>query len=252
MRIRVRHLRSLAMSFLWRDLAPLVSAAPPLPRPSIARLPIARRRLLAGLALGTALAAASTRANRALAAEAADAEGAKQFVGDTADKAIALMADKGLPEAQQTERFRALIDAAFDLPAIGQTVLGRYWKNATLDQRQRFLALFEQQEVLTWSHRFKSYNGQRLTVEEAAADNAAPGAFRVVSHIDQLSGQPIPLEWQVRQSDGWRIVDIAIENASMALTLRQDFGSVLGSNGGKIDALLDAMQKKIDQLKSAT
>jgi len=239
------------MSFLWRDVAPLVRTARPvlaLSRPF--DLPLARRHVLAGLALGTAL-AASSRAQRAFAADG-DADGAKQFVNTTAGQAIAIMADKSAPLDQQAAKFRTLFDASFDLPAIGQLVLGRHWKSATDDQKQKFLALFEQQEVLIWAHRFKTYSGQRLTVQSAAADASAPGRMRVESQIDDPSG-PIPLEWQVEQSGGaWRIVDLTVSNASMALTIRQDFDSVLSANGGKLDALLAAMQKKIDQLKTAS
>jgi phospholipid transport system substrate-binding protein len=246
------------MSFLWRDVAPLVSAARPARRARPNAIggtldramnhAVARRKVLAGLALGTALAAAG-RANCALGADAGDAP--KQFVDTLAGKAIAVMSDTAGSDAERVEKFRALFDAAFDLPAIGQLVLGRHWKSATPEQQTQFLDLFEQQEVLIWARRFKSYNGEKLVVESASADPATPSRFRVDSRIDKTSGQPIPLEWQVVQAaGGWRIVDVTIENASMALTLRQDFESVLQSNGGKIDALLAAMQKKIDQLKA--
>jgi len=243
------------MSFLWRDVAPLVSAARPARRARAHALnpaqnhSLARRQVLAGLALGTALAAASGRANRALAADAAD--GPKHFVDTLAGKAIAVMSDTAGSEGTRVEQFRALFDVSFDLPAIGQLVLGRHWKSATPEQQKQFLDLFEQQEVLIWARRFKSYNGEKLVVESASADPATPSRFRVDSRIDKTGGQPIPLEWLVVQAaGGWRIVDVTIENASMALTLRQDFESVLQSNGGKIDALLAAMQKKIDQLKA--
>jgi phospholipid transport system substrate-binding protein len=43
-------------------------------------------------------------------------------------------------------------------------------------------------------------------------------------------------------------MDLSIEGVSLALTLRQDFAAVLSSNGGQFDALLAAMQSKIDQL----
>ena len=234
------------MSYLWRDIAPLVS--------TLASRPMGRRRLLAGLALSTALAAAGPIGpiGRARAqAASATPDGAKQFVQNVAGQAISIMADKSQPDAQRADRFKTLFDASFDLPVIGQIVLGRHWQSISDQQRQQFLILFEQQQVLTWADRFKSYSGQSLSVQSATPDENASGRMRVSSQIQQTSGAPIELDWQiVNAKDGWRIVDLAVSNASLALTLRQDFDAVLTSNGGKFDSLLAAMQKKIDQLKS--
>jgi hypothetical protein len=36
----------------------------------------------------------------------------------------------------------------------------------------------------------------------------------------------------------------------MALTQRQDFASLLQANGGRLEALLDAMRKKADELRA--
>jgi len=231
------------MSFPWRDVAPSVSAVMP---GHAMRVPMNRRGMLA-LAFGTAFAifGLAARPGRA----ATDGDDARRFVADLAGKAIATMANKSLPDAQRTQRFHDLFVASFDLPAIGQLVLGRYWHTASAEQQQQFLKLFEQQEVLTWAIRFKSYNGEKLTVDSADAD--AGGGWRVTSHIDRPSGQAIPLEWKVAQSGGgWRVDDLTVEGASLAITMRQDFGSVLQANGGKIDALLGVMQKKIDQLSA--
>jgi uncharacterized protein YukE len=38
----------------------------------------------------------------------------------------------------------------------------------------------------------------------------------------------------------------------MALTQRQDFASAMQSSGGKIEDLLAAMNKKIDQMRAGT
>lgn len=245
------------MSFLWSDFARNVSVATPNPRVVGAmayrmdRLLARRDVLAAGATLASAVALSSLPLHHAFAATAdGNGDGAKQFITDLANRAIGVMADKSLADKDRVQKFHDLFIASFDLPAIGQHVLGRFWRTATPDQRSTFLALFEQQEVLVWSSRFKGYSGEKLAVE--SAEPADGGSFTVESKINRPSGGPIPLEWTVAQTDGgnWRISDIVVEGASMALTLRQDFSSVIEANGGKVDALLTAMQKKIDQLRS--
>ncbi|HEY1722505.1 MAG TPA: ABC transporter substrate-binding protein [Magnetospirillaceae bacterium] len=239
------------MSFLWRDFARNVSSqAHYHPAVGLRAYAMARRDVLAvGLTLTTAAALTSLPLHHALSAVDANADGAKQFITDLANKAIGVMSDKSLGDKDRVQKFHDLFIASFDLPTIGQHVLGRYWRNASPAQQAQFLKLFEEQEVLVWSTRFKSYNGEKLAVQ--SADAGEGGTVKVESQINRPSGEAIPLEWIVAQSGGnWRISDITVEGASMALTLRQDFGSVIESHGGKVDALLTAMQKKIDQLRS--
>ncbi len=245
------------MSYLWRDFARNVSTAAPASR-SIHAMPYAFARpwarrdvLVTGATLATAAAVTSLPLHHALSATSTgSADGAKQFVTDSANRAIAVMADKSLSDKDRIAKFHDLFIASFDLPAIGEHVLGRYWNSASPDQRSKFLQLFEEQEVLTWSARFKTYNGEKLVVQSADADDG--NVWKVESTITRPSGGPVQLEWTVAQTGAnWHITDIAVGGASMALTMRQDFGSVISSHGGKIDALLTAMQKKIDQLRNA-
>ncbi len=157
------------MSFLWSDFARNVSVATPNPRVVGAmayrmdRLLARRDVLAAGATLASAVALSSLPLHHAFAATAdGNGDGAKQFITDLANRAIGVMADKSLADKDRVQKFHDLFIASFDLPAIGQHVLGRFWRTATPDQRSTFLALFEQQEVLVWSSRFKGYSGEKL------------------------------------------------------------------------------------------
>jgi phospholipid transport system substrate-binding protein len=244
------------MSFLWRDFARNVSTSAPHARgfDSLAyrdaRAWTRREVVATGVTFAAAVALTSLPTHHVLGASSAGtSNGAKQFITDLANRAIGVMADKSLSDKDRVQKFHDLFIASFDLPTIGQHVLGRFWNSASADQRSKFLNLFEQQEVLVWSSRFKTYNGEKLSVD--SADEEDGGGWKVESKISRSSGAPIPLEWTVAQmGNNWRISDISVEGASMALTLRQDFSSVISANGGKVDALLTAMQKKIDQLRS--
>ncbi len=237
------------MSFLWQDFARNVSPGHFGPAQIALERPMARRQILRGVTLVGSLALTGVKLRDAYAdTTASDAAGAQQFINELANKAIAVMAEKSESDTNRNQMFEALFVSSFDLPAIGQRVLGRYWRAASAEQRDKFLKLFEQQEVLTWAGRFKSYDGQKLVVESASPSQG--GGWEVRSHVEQPHGQAVPLVWTVTQTDGhWRVGDIVIGGASMAVTLHQDFGSVLDANGGKVDGLLAAMQKKIDQLK---
>ncbi len=220
--------------------------------PARAERLVDRRDVLGvGLALGAGLAMFPFALRSAYAAVATDASAgaAEHFVTDLAHRAIAVMADHSLADAQRVAAFRDLFAVSFDLPAISQLVLGRYWRLASAAQQAQFLKLFEMQQALTWASRFKYFSGQNMTVDSA---NAAPGGRWVVaSQVNSVDGKLIPVDWTVALSDaGWRVIDLAVSGASLALTLRQDFAAVLQAHGGSFDALLGVMQTKITQLSA--
>ncbi len=174
---------------------------------------------------------------------------ASKFVENMANVAIRTVADKQISDQLRTERFRQLFVGSFDIPEIARFVLSRHWRSASTQQRERFVSLFEDMTVLTWAKRFKEYGGETLKVVAVQPEN---DDWLVISEIvrPQQAGQPVHVRWRLRQETaGWRVVDIIVEDVSMALTQRQDFAAVLQGNGGSVDALLDTLQNKVEQLR---
>ena len=58
------------------------------------------------------------------------------------------------------------------------------------------------------------------------------GVSIVDSRLNQTTGQPIKLDWEVR---GDRITDVKVEGVSMVMTRRSDFNSYIQNNGGKVE-----------------
>jgi phospholipid transport system substrate-binding protein len=54
--------------------------------------------------------------------------------------------------------------------------------------------------------------------------------------------------WAVDEVDGSpKIVDVIVAGTSLRITTRNDYASVITSNGGQVSALLTAMQGQIDR-----
>lgn len=181
-----------------------------------------------------------------------DAQDAVSFISQQAQTTLSVASDKSLTPASRLERYKQIFDSAFDLPAISQFVLARYWRSATPDQQKSFIALFEQYNVLTWGRRFDDYSGEQIkTVGAEKLDG--PDEWQVNCEVIRPQGQqPVDLQWRLHKTaQGWKITDVVIAGASLALAQRQDFSSVLQQNGNKLDALLSTLRAKVDQLKAA-
>ena len=59
----------------------------------------------------------------------------------------------------------------------------------------------------------------------------------------------IRLDWILsRGKEGLKVVDVRVDNLSMAITQRDEFTSVIQQNGGSIEKLIEFMQSKIRQI----
>jgi phospholipid transport system substrate-binding protein len=180
----------------------------------------------------------------ALPALAADGPAAS-LIEKTASEVIDLI--KAYPAGPQREAgIRKVLVEAFDLNYMGQQALGKYWASTSPDQQQRYLTAAVDAEAHAYAERFGQYGGQTLTLGKVTA--RPNGVTAVDSRLNQSNGQPIKVEWEVRDIGGApRITDVKIEGISMVITRRTDFTSYIQNNGGKVEALiqeLDARAKR--------
>lgn len=180
------------------------------------------------------LAAAAVVAGAALPALAADPA---QLVQGTAQQVIDIVKTK--TGADRQAAILQVLQTKFDLPAMGRFALGTHWNQATEDQRARFLKAVATAEARAYGERFGQYGGQTLTVGKVTP--RANGVTIVESRLNQTSGQPIRLEWEVRND---RITDVKVEGVSMVMTRRSDFNSYIQNHGGKVDALVQELEAR--------
>jgi len=176
-------------------------------------------------------------------AQTAD-KGAAAFIEKLGNEAINAFSDKGTPRAQATSRFRDLLYQGFDVPYIGRWVLGRYWNQATPEQQQEYLQLFERMIVNTYADRFVEYSGETFRITGSRPEGESD--TMVTTQIVRPSGgPPVAVDWRVRKRDnGYKIIDVVVEGVSMGVTQRQEFASVIQSNGGRIEGLLQALRQR--------
>jgi phospholipid transport system substrate-binding protein len=178
----------------------------------------------------------------ALAAPAQAADGpAAAFIEKVSTEVINLIKAKTGPDREAG--IRAILVAYFDLPFMGQAALGTHWAATPAPQRERFLKAVVSAEARAYSERFGQYAGQTLTVGRVST---RPNGITVVdSKLSQSNGQPIAIQWEVRDpGQGLRITDVKIEGVSMVMTRRSDFNSYIQGHGGKVEPLIDELEKR--------
>jgi phospholipid transport system substrate-binding protein len=185
------------------------------------------RRPLRLMVLVLGLAFAGTNAVAAIAAD--DASG---FIKGLVDTAIKALANKQMSEEDRAKEFRALLDQDFDVPRISRFVLGHYWKDASDQERQQFLKLFEEYVVRSYAARFSEYSGETVKIVGSRPESETTTLVR--SEIVRTNGAPpAKVDWRVHKDGaGYKIVDVDVEGVSMILTQREEFSSVIERQGG--------------------
>jgi phospholipid transport system substrate-binding protein len=176
-------------------------------------------------------------------AEAAAADPAG-FINELVNDALKTLDNKQLTTEDRDKEFRRLLDTDFDIPRIARFVLGRYWNEASDQDKQQFQKLFEEYIVRSYAQRFSQYSGEQVKVVGSRPESET--STLVQSQVIRASGAPpAKVDWRVRKDGGaFKIIDVDVEGVSMVLTQREEFSSVIQRNGG-VAGLNKTLQEKL-------
>ncbi|HUB15486.1 MAG TPA: ABC transporter substrate-binding protein [Acetobacteraceae bacterium] len=195
-----------------------------------------RRSLLTTSAAWLALGAAA----RAQSPEAA----ARAFVKSTGDRLVGVANGPGSSQQKRQEMTR-VIDQVVDVDGVARFCLGRYWRQATPQQQQRYMAVFHQVLVTNITSKLGEYRGVSFVVGRSTAD---ADNVSVDTTVNRPNNPPSDVKWVIANpTSGPKIVDVVAEGTSLRLTQRSDYASYLNQHGGSVEALITAMQHQVEQ-----
>jgi phospholipid transport system substrate-binding protein len=150
---------------------------------------------------------------------------------------------KDANQAQRVARFRALLREDFDVPGIGRFVLGRYWNQATEEQRAEYVKLFEDYIAMAYATRLAEYTGETFKVTGSRPEG--DGAIVSSQILRPAGAAPVKVDWRLTGREGnYKISDVSVDGISMAVTQRSEFASVIQHNGGQVQGLITMLRQK--------
>jgi phospholipid transport system substrate-binding protein len=167
---------------------------------------------------------------------------ASVFMNELWTRAVEVLSKK-VPVSERLARFRQLFHADFDGPGIARFVLGRYWRNASEQEQQEFLKLFEDYVVFVYGTRLSNFSGETFKIRGTRAEEA--GTVVSTDIISPGGEAPIKVDWRLINDKGaFKINDVIIEGISMLATQRSEFASVIQRHGGQVSGLLELMRER--------
>ena len=168
------------------------------------------------------------------------------FVQSTVNRASQILSDNISKESKIEELKKVALDTV-DIQGIGFYTLGKFRKNLSDEQKQKYSELFKEYFLKSFSSRLAEYSNPKIDVQ---SQEKLSDTYTIVSSILVATSErpEVKIQWRVYTKDPDKplIRDLIIEGLSLARTQKEEFNSIIQSNDGNIQALFSSLKKFIN------
>ena len=165
------------------------------------------------------------------------------FVQSTVNRASQILS-KNITKDEKINELKKIAKETVDIEGIGYYSLGSARKNFSGDEKKKYLKLFEDYFLKSFSSRLAEYTNPEIEVNAKKVLNKD---YTIVnSLLVATANRPeVKIDWRIytRDSDNPLIRDLIIEGLSLARTQKEEFSSILNSNNGDINILFKALEE---------
>ena len=137
----------------------------------------------------------------------------------------------------------------FDTPYAAQLVLGPHWRNATPEQRKRFVDAFYKSLLYTYGDAMVDFTADRLKVYPTKVEDADTKAT-VRTEIKRSNGTKVAVNYSMRKvNNAWKAWDVVIDGISYVKSYREDYGAQVQQQG--LDAVIAQLEARAASARSA-
>ena len=169
-----------------------------------------------------------------------------EFISEITDAASDIL-KQNISIEEKAEKLIIIAEETVDIDGIGLYSLGKHRKVINKEQLIKYKSIFRKYFLKSFSSRLSQYSDPKINV---LSQNVINEKYTIVSSIlVETSERPeIKIDWRVytKNPENPLIRDLIIEGLSLARTQKEEFGSILNSNDGDINALFTSLEKFIN------
>jgi phospholipid transport system substrate-binding protein len=175
---------------------------------------------------------------------AADANGPAEVVQNAAQGILAELDKDREAYRKDPAKLEQLVNKHllphFDTEFAARLVLGQYWRNATPEQRKRFVDAFYHSLLTNYGAAIVDFTPDRLKIFPSKPESDAARAT-VRSEVKRSNGDRVSVNYYMRKTpEGWKAWDVVIDGISYVNSYREDFGPQIANQG--IDAVIKRLE----------
>ena len=165
------------------------------------------------------------------------------FVQSTVNRASKILGEN-LTKEKKIEKLKIIAKETVDIKGIGFYTLGSKRKELNDNMKEKYLKLFEQYFLKSFSSRLAEYTNPEIDVNGKEVLN---NNYTIVNSILKgTSERPeVKIDWRIytKNQEKPLIRDLIIEGLSLARTQKEEFKSILDTNNGDINVLFETLEK---------
>ncbi|WP_048308354.1 phospholipid-binding protein MlaC [Halomonas sp. PR-M31] len=132
-----------------------------------------------------------------------------------------------------------------DFRYIGASVMGRYFRNASPEQRSRFVKTFRKTLIDTYAKGLVTFDYRDLRVLDSQGVSSGDQAS-VDMEVVATDGQVYPVSYSMREHDGqWKVVNVIVNGINLGLTFRNQFDQAMRNNNRDYDAVINGWSPEV-------
>ena len=161
------------------------------------------------------------------------------FIQSTVNRAAETLGGN-LTKEERIQKLKEIAIETVDIDGIGFYSLGVYKKDLSKELLDEYKKVFTGYFLKSFSSRLAEYSNPEIEVDSKKIINKN---YTIVSSTLVSTGDrpEVKIEWRVytKNPENLLIRDLIIEGLSLARTQKEEFASIINSNDGKIEALLE-------------
>lgn len=175
-------------------------------------------------------------------------DGAADFLRKVGDETIILLKDDARAQHEKEAELRQILDKSIDMRTIGRFALGKTWRDLDGTQKSRYLILFRDYLLYSYSKRLLTYAGETFSVVQSKPVRRDALVYTL---IKQSTGHPLKSNWRIRhKGESYFVIDVIVEGISMAVTQRSEFRAVIRQRG--IEGFFESLESIIGSMRNST
>ena len=168
----------------------------------------------------------------------------QEFVNELVNDAINKLSDKNLTSEEKSKYIEKIAIENVDIKALSLYTLGELRKSSEKKDLKNYQIAFEKYFLKSLTSRLSDYSSSKFEVTDF--EKKSVNYTIVNSKVTPGEGDPqIKIDWRIytKQKDKPLIRDLIVEGLSLARTQKEEFASILSSNNGDINKLIEKLEE---------
>jgi len=177
----------------------------------------------------------------------AQAKSPSALIVEIVDKASSILSGN-LSDDEKIKQLNDIAENNVDIKGIGFYTLGKFRKNISSEEQDRYADLFKKYFLKSFSSRLVTYTDPKINV---ISEKVVNEKYTIVNSILVATEKrpEVKIDWRIytKNPDRPLIRDLIVEGLSLARTQKEEFNSVIQNNNNDIRALFKTLEDFINK-----